>query len=258
MDTSIHTTFMERNRSVYQQNVYLPENARMASSYDRLLSAAEKMKGWLTPSEVATGLTRAGYEVTPQKLTNWKSRGMSMEGMIKSAPIIGCRSDWLQTGDGPMEDAAIGTGNFPGWANVEPGPDMVGSIPLISWVQAGDFCGVVDLLGPGEAEQWIPVSKRYGPHAYALRVQGDSMVSPYPGTRSYPPGYIIFVDPDRAITNGCRVIAKIPESNEATFKIYSEDAGGRFLKPLNPQYPTRPFTDDMVLCGVVVGGSWEE
>lgn len=107
MDTSIHTTFMERNHDVYQQSVYLPENAQMASSYDRLLSAAKKLKGWLTPSEVATGLTRAGYEVTPQKLTNWKSRGMSMEGMVKSAPIIGCRSDWLQTGDGPMQDSAI-------------------------------------------------------------------------------------------------------------------------------------------------------
>lgn len=249
---------MECNHDVYQHSVYLHENALMASNYDRLLLAAEKLKGWLTPTEVAAGLTRAGFEVTPQKLTNWKNRGMSMEGMINSAPIIGCRSDWLKTGNGPMEDVTASLLRQPGWANVEPGPDVIGKIPLISWVQAGDFCGVVDLLEPGDAEQWIPVIKQYGPHAYALRVQGDSMVSPYPGMRSYPPGYIIFVDPDRAITNGCRVIAKIPESNEATFKIYSEDAGGRFLKPLNPQYPTRPFTEDMVLCGVVVGGFWEE
>jgi SOS-response transcriptional repressor LexA len=84
------------------------------------------------------------------------------------------------------------------------------------------------------------------------------MVSPYPGTRSYPPGFIIYVDPDRAVTNGCRVIAKLPESNEATFKIYSEDGGKRFLKPLNPQYPIIEMTDGMIVCGVVVGGMWEE
>lgn len=107
MDTSIHTTFMECNHDVYQHPVYLPENAAMASDYDRLLLAAEQMKGWLTPSEVATGLTRGGFEVTPQKLTNWKSRGVSKEGLLNAAPILGCRIDWLQTGDGPMRDAAI-------------------------------------------------------------------------------------------------------------------------------------------------------
>lgn len=132
------------------------------------------------------------------------------------------------------------------------------TIPLISWVRAGQFCEVIDQFSPGDAEDWLPTPKKYGPHSYALRVEGDSMVSPYPHTRSYPPGYIIFVDPDRAVVNGSRVIAKLPDTNEATFKIYSEDGGKRFLKPINPQYPTIEMTEDMILCGVVVGGTWEE
>lgn len=78
----------------------------MATDYDRLLIAAEEIKGWLTPSEVATGLTRGGYEVTPQKLTNWKSRGISKEGLLSAAPILGCRIDWLKTGEGSMRDSA--------------------------------------------------------------------------------------------------------------------------------------------------------
>lgn len=144
------------------------------------------------------------------------------------------------------------------FANAKPVRPFGHTIPLISWVSAGLFCEAIDLFEPGVAEDWLPCSKKYGPHAYALRIEGDSMVSPYAGQRSYPPGYIVFVDPDRQVENGSRVIAKIPGSNEATFKVYAEDAGKRFLRPLNPAYPTIEMTEEMILCGVVVGGTWEE
>lgn len=135
--------------------------------------------------------------------------------------------------------------------NAEPGPDIRGRIPLISWVQAGAFCNAVDLFEPGDAEEWLPAIQSLGPHAYALRVKGDSMTAAH--GLSYPEGVIVFVDPDAPVTNGCRVIAKLPSSDAATFKVYAEDAGQRFLKPLNPQYPTIPMTPDMQLCGVVRG-----
>ena len=41
-------------------------------------------------------------------------------------------------------------------ANVSIGPEIRGRVPLISWVQAGAWCGAVDLLLPGEAEQLGP------------------------------------------------------------------------------------------------------
>ena len=141
-------------------------------------------------------------------------------------------------------------------ANTEPGPALQGLIPLISWVQAGAFCNVVDLFQPGDAEEWLPTVQKLGPRSYALRVKGDSMTAPY--GRSYPEGCIIYVDPDTAVTNGARVIAKLPDLDEATFKVYSEDAGQRFLKPLNPQYPTITMTPDMLICGVVRGSYWPE
>lgn len=166
---------------------------------------------------------------------------------------IGLSDRWLD-----QELSQTSQSPAPGWHNVTEGPKIIAQIPLISWVQAGAFCGVVDLFQPGDAMDWLHTAKKYGPHAYALRVQGDSMVSPYPGARSYPPGFIIFVDPDRAITNGCRVIAKLANTDEATFKVYTEDSGKRYLKPLNPQYPTIEMTEDMSLCGVVVGGTWDE
>lgn len=147
----------------------------------------------------------------------------------------------------------IGTGN------TSPAPDIKDrQIPLISWVQAGNFCASPDLLAPGDAERWLPSHKTHGPHTYALRVKGSSMVSPYPGQRSYPEGTIIYVDPDKPITNGCRVVARIHDSEEATFKEYVEDAGKRYLRPLNPQFPTIELTEGMHICGVVVLSTMEE
>ena len=45
---------------------------------------------------------------------------------------------------------------------------------------------------------------------------------------------------------------------EATFKEYVEDAGIRYLKPLNPQYPTIKMDETMHICGVVVQATMEE
>ena len=84
------------------------------------------------------------------------------------------------------------------------------------------------------------------------------MTSPYPGQRTYPAGIIIYVDPDANVENGSRVVAKLLETDEVTFKVYSEDAGMRFLKPLNPQYPTIRLHDGFAIIGVVVGSYYPE
>src|SRR5512137_2030062 len=99
----------------------------------------------------------------------------------------------------------------------------------------------------------LPCPITHSKYTYALKVKGDSMTSPYPSQHSYPEGTIIYVDPHKQLTNGCRVIAKLPNSNEATFKEYREDGGKRYLKPLNPQYQTQEIHDDTILCGVVIG-----
>lgn len=131
-------------------------------------------------------------------------------------------------------------------------------VPLISWVNAGDFCEAIDNLEPGDAMDWLPCPRNVGPHTFALRVQGDSMTSPHPGQRSYPEGSIIYVDPDREVTNGCRVVAKLVDTQEVTFKRYVEDAGSCWLMPINPQYPSLKLEPGAHICGVVVGVYWEE
>lgn len=184
-----------------------------------------------------------------------KTKEVEGSNLSKAANYLGVTALWLSTGKGEKESRPNMDIYWP--ANTTEGPDPVGLVPLISWVQAGAFCTAPDLFHPGDAEKWIPAFKQFGSHTYALRVMGDSMVSPIPGARSYPPGIIIFVDPDKSVENGSRVVARIHDDEAATFKVYSEDAGKRYLRPLNPQYPTIEMTTEMHICGVVVG-SWLE
>ena len=63
-----------------------------------------------------------------------------------------------------------------GRADVAPGPDLKGEVPLISSVQAGDFTEYVDNFHPGDGGlEMIPTSVPIQRHTFALRVQGDSM-----------------------------------------------------------------------------------
>lgn len=125
------------------------------------------------------------------------------------------------------------------------------TVPLFGWVKAGEWCESPDQFMPGGFEALLPRPPGTGPRAFALRVQNDSMTSPYPGQRSYPEGMIIYVDPDKPVTNGARVVARA--NGEYTFKAYVEDAGKKYLKPINPAYPTIDITEDVHICGVVIG-----
>lgn len=131
-------------------------------------------------------------------------------------------------------------------------------VPLISAVSAGMFANSPDNYYPGDAETWIACPSKHSKSTFALRVNGDSMTSATIGEKSYPHGTVIFVDPERAMTNGCKVVVKLPNLDEAVFKKYVFDAGRQYLMPLNKQYETIPMPEDAVLCGVVIGSFLEE
>lgn len=135
-------------------------------------------------------------------------------------------------------------------ANVEPGPAIRGEVPLISWVQAGAWSEIVDNFAPGDAEEWLPCPKKFGPHAFALRVRGLSMEP------RYQSGDIIFVDPDAGAEHGKHVVVRLDDEHEATFKQLVVEGGQRFLRALNPDWPGPkliPIEGNATICGVVIG-----
>jgi SOS-response transcriptional repressor LexA len=129
------------------------------------------------------------------------------------------------------------------YGNTEDGPDLKGTVPLISWIQAGQWCDVIDNLHPGEGER-IHTTYRVRKHTYALRVRGDSMEP------KFPDGAILIVEPEENPASGSFVIVR-HNGGEATFKQLMVDGETRYLKPLNPRYPIMEMKPDAVFCGVV-------
>jgi SOS-response transcriptional repressor LexA len=149
-----------------------------------------------------------------------------------------CDTHWLDTGEGE-----------PGWnnqENVTPGPSLRGSVPLISWVQAGSWGEIVDNFQPGDAEQWIETSARVTGQAFALRIIGDSM-SP-----KVPDGAIVIFDPGKGYQHGSLVLAKRTSDQLATFKQLWYDGETPYLKPLNERYPMLAMPPDTRIIAVAV------
>ena len=126
-------------------------------------------------------------------------------------------------------------------------------VPLISWDKLSSYIEGEVMEGDDEAEDWIYCPVQCAKSTFALRVRGDHMESPYPGKKSYLDGQIIFVDPTAEVKNGSRVISRRLDSTEATFKEYFEDDGKKYLKPINPQYPTVEINNETIIIGVVIG-----
>jgi SOS-response transcriptional repressor LexA len=107
-----------------------------------------------------------------------------------------------------------------------------GLVPLISWVQAGSFAEAIDIHQPGFAEDWVKKPPTpCGPNTFALRVEGISMEP------NYQEGDIIYVDPERAATNGKDIVIRLDDRNEATFKRLVIEGRRKCLKPLNRLWP---------------------
>lgn len=75
---------------------------KLHETIERLYRAAKDLQGVEGPANVARLLNES-----PQLINNWERRGMSASGMMRAASVIGCRADWLKTGDGRMVDEGI-------------------------------------------------------------------------------------------------------------------------------------------------------
>ena len=198
-----------------------------------------------------------GVEKTTQAISKW----LNGEAMAEADSIaalcswLNVRREWLEYGVLPKEEVGKNTvrpRSASGESNISEINHRFGKVPLISWVQAGAWCEAISNVDAPDADTWLSCPVPISNQGYALKVCGDSMTNPGPG-RSYPTGCIIFVDPDAETRTGDRVIARVPRTNEATFKVLVEDAGRQFLRPINPQYPIIEITEETHICGKVVG-----
>lgn len=205
--------------------------------------------------DIHAHLVKVGAEKSKQAVSKWLNGDAVPEAdsMAVLCSWLRVRREWLEYGVLPKTQRDHNNVHQLIRAqetNVHEVIGRFGKVPLISWVQAGAWCE--SNFENHDGETWLSCPVAISESGYALRVLGDSMTNPGPG-RSYPTGCIIFVDPEAETKTGDRVIARVPRTNEATFKVLVEDAGRQFLKPINPQYPIIDITEETHICGKVVG-----
>lgn len=124
------------------------------------------------------------------------------------------------------------------------------SYPLISWVTAGDWAESPNHCQPAEADNRISSTENAGKMGFWLEVRGDSMTCA--GNPSFPAGSLILVRPEADVISGKYYVVEMLDSGEKTFKQYVEDAGLKYLRPLNPSYRTIEIDDNCRFIGRVI------
>lgn len=197
-----------------------------------------RLRALVEQHESAAAFARA-HNLDPTYISQLlnKHRQMGEKAARKIEAAIGLPANYMDT---PAPDTP----------NVREGPKIKGRLPLISWVQAGEWCEAVDIFEPGDAEDWLPCPFEHSDNAFCLAVVGQSMAP------DYREGEIIAVDPAVDPRHGHDVVCRTPDGT-VTFKRLQITPEGTYLLALNPDWPERMIKvpPDTHICGVVIG-SW--
>jgi SOS-response transcriptional repressor LexA len=243
MIPNIKHYFTSVNHQLLPASLTAAENKVMIDSESETDSVRRRLNMAINNSDVTKAELAVSFDISPQAVGQWFKTGrVSKTKLPRLAKLLGVDLNWL-LGDQLKDNFAH--------VNVSPVLGKTDKVPLISFVQAGAWAEAIDNFQPGDAEDWITCPAAHGPHTYALTVDGDSMTASY--GRTFPHGCTIYVDPDQVsgVKSSDCVIAKHNGDDTVTFKVFIEDAGRKFLKPLNPQYLV--ITEEFHVIGKVIG-----
>jgi SOS-response transcriptional repressor LexA len=169
--------------------------------------------------------------------------------MEQIARAVKCDPAWLQFG---TEASATSSSKNKNIKEASSNTATTQGVPLINWDAVKTFVTRRNTLF--KTQEFAPfLSNQKDPaRLFALRVKGDAMVATTGRERSFHEGDVLIADPDKSPSNGCYVIAVLPGTKEANFKQYVVDGGIKYLKPVNPQYPTTELNNKTQICGIVV------
>lgn len=186
---------------------------------DRIRSRRKELK--LTQKNLATALKGVSHVAISQ----WESNTTkpNAENILDLSTVLQCEISWLLRGNGE--------------SNVVPASIGMTKIPLISYIQAGQWTGIDDFRETCGDYEYILTDLDVSDDAFALEIKGDSM------TPDFIEGDVVIIDPNEPPHAG-EFVAAINGSYEATFKKYRPlgeiDNFGREhfeLIALNPDYP---------------------
>ncbi len=101
---TLNTMFISNANAAFNNKAFTSQTMwpmrAIHETAQRLYAAAKQLRDVEGPANVARLLNES-----PQLLNNWERRGMSAAGALKAASALGCRAEWLRTGEGEMVDA---------------------------------------------------------------------------------------------------------------------------------------------------------
>lgn len=106
------------------------------------------------------------------------------------------------------------------------------SIPVVSWVQAGNWTPA-EQIDNTEITEWLPWYPNCGKNGFALIVSGESMLP------KFEPQDRIYVNPDAEVDNlrtGELIVVFCDEDQTATFKRIIVEPDDMYLEALNPAF----------------------
>lgn len=172
-----------------------------------------------------------------------------MNTALRIASVLGVTVEWLLTGQGAKKSGAFASNDSSTGLRLADDGDISASsittlarVPVLTFIQAGDFREVVDNYQSNQADEWLETDVPVKQRTFALIVEGDSMEP------EFAPGMRVVVEPDMDPENGDYVIAGNGE--QATLKKLVRDGDDWYLKPLNPRYPIKPLGSGRII-GVV-------
>lgn len=205
------------------------------------LRAAMQMKG-VGPTEVARA-----FGVKTPSVTSWQNTGRihkrHMQRLVEYFADVVPASFW-----------GLGGQFVRGSENENVTPALIGThkVPLLSYVQAGNWKGVGESFHPHDADELLMTDLDLSDAAFALEIKGDSMLP------EFRPGDRVIIEPAISPQPGDYVVAKNGEE-EATFKKYRprgvNERGEMIfeLVPLNEDYPSmRSDVTPIRIIGVMV------
>ncbi len=230
---------VDHRHTTLQRYGFASNNRKM--EYKERIKAARRHAGF-TQAQLAklVGIDQASIS----DLERGRSQRSSYNASIAKA--CGVSAIWVESGSGPMVSETTEQSNVKDVVQ----PQLLYRYPVISWVSAGSWEEAVQPYPDGFSDRYeVSDYDSKGP-AFWLEVKGDSMTAP--AGVSVPEGMMILVDTEADVKPGKLVVAKLPASNEATFKKLVEDGGIRYLKPLNPSYKMVECDEHCRIIGVAV------
>lgn len=227
-------------RIVSRANIYNLYHSGMNMKWYDLAKTLMKSQG-INQEQLAEHLG-----ITKGAVSHWLNarREPSLSEIAKILQFLGKKNFSVGAGGLIIDDTLKGDVEYAG-------PYIPGNkYPVISSVQAGSWCEAVEPYTLKDIDLWLESNAHIQGDAFWLLVEGESMTAPT--GLSIPEGTYVLFDTGRDAVNGSLVIAKLSESNEATFKKLVIDGGQRYLKGLNPQWPLVPINGNCRIIGVAV------